>query len=211
MNVVRDEDLAQLFAGLSAISRGRVIMGLGLGGFPQEFAAAGYPSGLHERAELVRANIEICRRLWFGERVSFKDAFFDFAEVALKPVPETLIPIWIGGGTPAACRRAVETATAGCRPRITLATFAKLRIDSRELCDKAGNPVISEAVMPFASVAKDRKTALSKINIESLIGEADKYPTWVKPPSGTFSTLDDILGYILSGTPADIARETRAY
>jgi alkanesulfonate monooxygenase SsuD/methylene tetrahydromethanopterin reductase-like flavin-dependent oxidoreductase (luciferase family) len=62
MNVVRDEDLAQLFAGLSAISRGRVIMGLGLGGFPHEFAAAGYPSGLHERAELLRANIEICRR-----------------------------------------------------------------------------------------------------------------------------------------------------
>jgi alkanesulfonate monooxygenase SsuD/methylene tetrahydromethanopterin reductase-like flavin-dependent oxidoreductase (luciferase family) len=57
MNVVRDEDLAQLFAGLSAISRGRVIMGLGLGGFSPEFAAAGYPSGLHERAELVRATL----------------------------------------------------------------------------------------------------------------------------------------------------------
>ena len=36
--------LAKAFAGLSGISNGRVIMGLGLGGFPHEFAAAGRPA-----------------------------------------------------------------------------------------------------------------------------------------------------------------------
>lgn len=203
--------LAQLFAGLSAISRGRVIMGLGLGGFPHEFAAAGYPTGLADRAELVRANVQICRRLWSGERVSFNNGFFDFADVALKPVPEEPIPIWIGGGTPAACRRAVEHGDGWMPARITLATFAKLRKYSRELCEKAGKPLISAAVMPFASVAKDSRTALRRINVEALIAEADKYPTWVKPPSGSFSTLDDIRGYILAGTPADLVRETLAY
>ena len=39
------------------------------------------------------------------------------------------------------------------------------------------------------------------------MAEAGKYPTWVKPSSGTFATLDDIRGYILAGTPADIVRE----
>jgi probable F420-dependent oxidoreductase len=203
--------LAQLFAGLSEISRGRVIMGVGVGGFPHEFAAAGYPTGLNERAELVRANVEICRRLWSGERVSFKNNYFDFVDVALKPAPVRPIPIWIGGVTPAACRRAVEYGDGWMPARITLATFAKLVEYTRELCESAGKPMISAAVMPFASVAKDREAALSKIDTDALIAEARKYPTWVKPASGTFSTLDDIRGYILAGTPADIVRETRAY
>ena len=91
--------LAQLFAGLSAISQGRVIMGMGLGGFPHEFAAAGYPTGLEERAELVRSNVQICRELWTGERVCFKNDYFDFTDVAFKPTPVKPIPIWYGGGT----------------------------------------------------------------------------------------------------------------
>jgi probable F420-dependent oxidoreductase len=203
--------LAQLFAGLSVISQGRVIMGMGLGGFPHEFAAAGYPSGLEERAELVRSNVQICRRLWAGERVSFKDDYFDFTDVALKPTPVKPIPIWYGGGTPAACRRAVEYCDGWMPARTTLATFAKLIAYIRELCSKAAKPMINAAVMPFTSVAKDREAALSRINIESLVAEANKFPTWVKPPSGMFADLDDIRGFILAGTPADIARETRAY
>jgi alkanesulfonate monooxygenase SsuD/methylene tetrahydromethanopterin reductase-like flavin-dependent oxidoreductase (luciferase family) len=203
--------LAQLFAGLSEISHGRVIMGMGLGGFPHEFAVAGYPSGLEERAELVRSNIQICRRLWAGERVTFKNDYYDFSGVTLKPVPVTPIPIWAGGGTPAACRRAAEYCDGWMPARITLATFAKLMVYIRELCQKAGRPMLSAAVMPFASVAKDRDTALREVDIESLIAEARKYPTWVKPPGGIFSTLDDIRGYLLAGTPADIVREIRAY
>ena len=203
--------LAQLFAGLSAISRGRVIMGMGLGGFPHEFAAAGYPAGLEERAELVRSNVEICRRLWAGERVSFRNDYFDFAGVAVRPAPVKPIPIWYGGGTPAACRRAVEYCDGWMPARTTLATFAKLMAYIRELCTKAGKPMISAAVMPFTSVSKEREEALSGVNIKSLIAEANKFPTWVKPPSGIFSTLNDIRGFILAGTPADIARESRAY
>jgi alkanesulfonate monooxygenase SsuD/methylene tetrahydromethanopterin reductase-like flavin-dependent oxidoreductase (luciferase family) len=203
--------LAQLFAGLSAISGGRVIMGMGLGGFPHEFAAAGYPSGLEARAELVRSNVQICRKLWAGESVSFKNDYFDFTAVSLKPMPVKPIPIWYGGGTPAACRRAVEYCDGWMPARITLATFRKLADYTRDLCEKAGKPMISAAVMPFTSVGRDRETALRGVNLESLIAEANKFPTWVKPASGMFSKPADIRGFILAGTPADIARETRAY
>jgi len=203
--------LAQLFAGLSAISDGRVIMGMGLGGFPHEFAASGYPTGLEERAELVRSNVQICRRLWAGERVSYKNDYFNFTNVALKPTPVKPIPIWYGGGTPAACRRAVEYCDGWMPARTTLATFKRLMVYIHELCQKAGKPMINAAVMPFTSVSKNREPALSEINIGSLIAEANRFPTWVKPPSGRFSKLDDIRGLILAGTPADIARESRAY
>jgi probable F420-dependent oxidoreductase len=203
--------LAQAFAALSQISCGRMIMGIGLGGFPHEFAAAGYPTGIAERAELVRVNVEICRRLWAGERVTFKNDYFDFSDVALKPTPLQPIPIWYGGGTPAACRRAVEYCDGWMPARITLATFEKLVDDIRKLCENAGKPMISAAVMPFTSVAQDRDAALSNIDVSSLIAEANKFPTWVKPPSGLFSSLDDIRGFLLAGAPAEIAREARAY
>ncbi|HEY1234428.1 MAG TPA: LLM class flavin-dependent oxidoreductase [Candidatus Binatia bacterium] len=203
--------LAQAFAALSQISRGRMIMGIGLGGFPHEFTAAGYPTGIAERAELVRANVEICRRLWTGDRVTFKNDYFDFSDVALKPTPLQSIPIWYGGGTPAACRRAVEYCDGWLPARTTLATFEKLVNYIRELCENAGKPMISAAVMPFTSVAANRAKALAPVNIDALIAEANKFPTWVKPPGGTFSTLDDIRGFILAGTPADIAHEARAY
>jgi alkanesulfonate monooxygenase SsuD/methylene tetrahydromethanopterin reductase-like flavin-dependent oxidoreductase (luciferase family) len=203
--------LAQAFAALSQISRGRIIMGIGLGGFPHEFAAAGYPTGIAERAELVRSNVEICRRLWTGERVTFKNEYFDFSDVALKPTPLRPIPIWYGGGTPAACRRAVEYCDGWMPARTTLATFERLVTYIRELCQRAGKPMISAAVMPFTSVAANRATALAPINIGALIAEANKFSTWVKPSNGVFSTLDDIRGFVLAGTPADIAREAQAY
>ena len=100
--------LAQLFAGLSVISDGRLIMGLGIGGFPHEFIAAGRPSALADRAKLAKINAAICRRLWAGEKISYADDAFDFKDIELRPTPTSPIPIWVGGVTPAACRRAAE-------------------------------------------------------------------------------------------------------
>jgi alkanesulfonate monooxygenase SsuD/methylene tetrahydromethanopterin reductase-like flavin-dependent oxidoreductase (luciferase family) len=71
--------------------------------------------------------------------------------------------------------------------------------------------MISAAVMPFTSIGKDRGSALKNVNVPSLIAEANKFPTWVKPASGIFSQLDDLRGFVLAGTPDDIARESRAY
>lgn len=203
--------LAQLFAALSAIAKGRVIMGVGLGGFPHEFAAAGYPTGIEARARLVKSNVEICRRLWRGERLSFKDEFFEFGEVALKPRPVQPIPVWYGGGTPAACRRAVEYCDGWMPARTTLRTFAHLVAYTRELCRKAGRPMIGAAVMPFTSVAPQRAPALALANIDALIAEANKFPTWIKPPSGRFEALEDVRGLVLAGTPRDIVKECRSF
>lgn len=203
--------LAQSFAGLSAISNGRVIMGLGLGGFPHEFAAAGRPSGLQDRANLARLNIEICRRLWAGANLSHQSDYFEFANVALKPTPTEPIPIYIGGSTPASCRRAVELADGWMPARINFATFGARIEYLHKLCQHAGKPMVRMAVMPFTAVGKDQQSALDSIDVKSLIDEADNFSTWVKPTSGRFSTLEDIAGVILAGSPADIVRQSRTY
>jgi len=203
--------LAQSFAGLSAISGGRTILGMGLGGFSHEFAAAGRPSSLTERAKLAEINIDICRKLWAGETVSHNSEYFTFANVALKPAPVKPIPIFIGGSTPAACRRAVALGDGWMPARINLPTFAH-RIDYlRRLCQQAEKKMVQTAVMPFTTIGKSQEAALSGIDMKSLIDEAYNFSMWVKPPSGKFETLADIHGVILAGSPADIVRETRAY
>ncbi len=71
--------------------------------------------------------------------------------------------------------------------------------------------MVSTGVMPLTSIARDKNTALGHVNVKVLIDEANKNATWVKPAAGNFSTLDDIEGLILAGTPRDIIREARAY
>jgi alkanesulfonate monooxygenase SsuD/methylene tetrahydromethanopterin reductase-like flavin-dependent oxidoreductase (luciferase family) len=203
--------LAQSFAALSRISKGRVIMGMSLGGFPHEFAAAGLPSTLPARAHLARANAALCRRLWAGEKVSYQDDCYNFEEVELKPTPVNPIPIWGGGSTPAACRRVVDYCDGWLPARITLETFKKRVGYLRELSLSAGRAMATAAVMPLTSIARDRETALSRVDVKGLIDEANKNTTWVKPAAGIFSTVDDIEGLILAGTPEDIVRDTRRY
>jgi probable F420-dependent oxidoreductase len=203
--------LAQSCAGLSEISRGRLILGLGLGGFPHEFAAAGRPTAIAERAELARINIEICRALWRGEKLTHRSAYFDFEDVELKPRPEKNIPIWIGGSTPAACRRAAAIGDGWMPARINYPTFIK-RIDYlRELCAQTNRPMIDTAVMPFTTIGRSVDDALTGIDLKSLLDEAHNASTWVKPPSGKFETLEDLGGVMLAGSPADIVRESRTY
>ena len=203
--------LAQCFAALSRIANGRVIMGMGLGGFPHEFAAAGLPSGPAERVNLARINADLCRRLWAGERVSYKDAYYSFQDVELKPAPVSPIPIWCGGSTPAACRRAVEFGEGWLPARITLPTFTRRMAYLRQFSQTAARSMVTAGVMPLTSIAKDNETALRHVDVKGLLREANKNPTWVKHAGGTFATLDDIHGLILAGTPDDIVRQTRAY
>jgi alkanesulfonate monooxygenase SsuD/methylene tetrahydromethanopterin reductase-like flavin-dependent oxidoreductase (luciferase family) len=203
--------LAQSFAGLSHIANGRVIMGIGLGGFAHEFAAVGLPSAAPERARLMRINVDLCRRLWAGEKLSYKDSYYNFQDVELRPSPVKPIPIWCGGSTPAACRRVVDFGEGWLPARITFATFSKRMAYLQELCQKVGRPMPTTGVMPLTSIAKDKRGALGHVNVKALINEANHNATWVKPPAGAFSTLDDLHGLVLAGTPEDIIRETRAY
>jgi alkanesulfonate monooxygenase SsuD/methylene tetrahydromethanopterin reductase-like flavin-dependent oxidoreductase (luciferase family) len=203
--------LAQSFAALSRISSGRVIMGMSVGGFPHEFAAAGLPGTLAVRAQVARVNADLCRRLWAGEKVSYQDEYYNFTNIELKPSPVQPIPIWGGGSTPAACRRVVAYCDGWLPARITRETFKQRIGYLREQSEAAGKSMVAAGVMPLTSIAGDKEAALSYVDVKNLIDEASKNSTWIKPASGRFSTLNDIDGFILAGSPADIVRETRAY
>lgn len=202
--------LAQSFASLSALSKGRVILGIGLGGFPHEFAAVGRPTGVKERAELAKLNVDTCRRLWSGETLTHSGGGFHFECVALKPTPIKPIPIWVGGGTKAACRRAVAYGDGWMPARVNLATFSERVAYLWKLCREAARPMIESAVMPLTTIAKDRESSLRGIDLKTIMDESQRFTRWVKPNGGE-DDKDSSRGIVLAGSPGDIIDDSRAF
>ena len=100
--------LAEDIATVDVISGGRFELGVGLGFKREEFAGFGVSS--KERGVRTDQSLDILRRALAGETVTFKSEFFDFQNVRVTPAPiqKPCPPIWLGGFTAPALRRAVR-------------------------------------------------------------------------------------------------------
>jgi len=104
----RPHVLAHEVATLERLSRGRAVLGVGLGGNPAEFGAFGEPTDAAERAELLDESLALIRALLDGEQVEHDGPHYRAAGVTLSSPPERRIPIWVGGTSAAALRRAAR-------------------------------------------------------------------------------------------------------
>jgi probable F420-dependent oxidoreductase len=98
---------AKITSTLDALSGGRLIFGVGVGGEnPKEFEACGIPHT--ERGARVTEGIDVVRTLWRDSPASFKGRFTQFEGVSIdpKPVQRPAPPIWVGGRSDAALARA---------------------------------------------------------------------------------------------------------
>lgn len=102
--------LAKSVSTLDALSGGRVVLGIGAGYLEEEFAALG--ASFEERNERTDEAITAMRAAWTGESVTLQGAHFDAVGNTMLPAPAQPggPPIWIGGNSRRAMRRAVEMA-----------------------------------------------------------------------------------------------------
>ena len=154
--------------------RGRVLAGWGIGASDAEFAALGM--GGWDRRKMLPEQIEVMRRLWTGGKVSFEGEFYKFRDVAIKPVPGRRdgIPIWYGGGSKAAARRAVEYCD-GWIPGRMPRRDVRERVERMErLSAEAGRPRPVAAVIPYVSPGRTVEGAAKFFNLEELISTTAK-------------------------------------
>jgi alkanesulfonate monooxygenase SsuD/methylene tetrahydromethanopterin reductase-like flavin-dependent oxidoreductase (luciferase family) len=104
----RPQVVADALRSLDLLSGGRVIFGAGLGGVTEEFTAFGEPGDAKERAAMLDEGLAVLDRLLSGEMVTHHGRFYDFENVALAPLHRLRIPIWIGGESRRALRRAAR-------------------------------------------------------------------------------------------------------
>ena len=102
--------LAKSVATLDALSGGRVVLGIGAGYLEGEFAALGVDFA--ERNDLTDEAIAVMRATWTGESVTSSGRHFEAAGNTSLPRParDGGPPIWIGGNSMRAVRRAVDLA-----------------------------------------------------------------------------------------------------
>lgn len=101
-------NLAKTLSSLDVLSNGRLIVGVGLGASTRHYGAYGITAD--GRVSRFRENLEIMKRLWTDEKVTFAGRFSQLDGVFMepKPVQKPHPPIWFGGHAEAALRRAIE-------------------------------------------------------------------------------------------------------
>jgi probable F420-dependent oxidoreductase len=130
----------------AVLSGNRVTLGVGAGWMREEFELMEQP--FEARGRRMDEMIDLLRRLWGGGFVEHRGEFYDCDPVEMSPVPTEPVPIWVGGLSAPAFRRA---ATKGDGWISDLHTTAEVReIAARLAALRADSPRAGE---PFALVA----------------------------------------------------------
>jgi probable F420-dependent oxidoreductase len=99
---------AKQIATADHLSDGRVIFGVGIGWMAEEFALLG--ESFHDRGKRMDEYLALMKALWTERNPSFAGEYFTIRDCAVtpKPVQKPHVPLWIGGDSPAALRRAAR-------------------------------------------------------------------------------------------------------
>ena len=116
---------AKILATIDVLSGGRLTIGCGTGWMKEEFEAIGAPV-FEERGQVSNEYIGIFKELWTSENPSFSGKYSDFNGITFlpKPLQNPHPPIWIGGESAPALRRAASIGDCwypiGSNPRFPL-------------------------------------------------------------------------------------------
>ncbi len=150
---------AKMIASLDALSGGRVILGVGAGGAPDEFSALGIPESQRgvRTDEYLGAMIE----LWTSDPSSYRGRFVDFENVrfAPKPAQSPHPPIWVGGRSDAALRRAARFGEAWHPTHMTLDALRERMDRLAEFSASMGRELLPSTTLHLSVSFDDGSTA----------------------------------------------------
>lgn len=97
---------AKIATTIDQLSKGRLVLGVGVGWMVEEFDALGVP--FHERGKIADEQLDLLERLFKDERSSFDGRYYRFDDIAFHPKPfqKPRLPIWVGGEGNLAQKRA---------------------------------------------------------------------------------------------------------
>lgn len=192
--------VAKEFSCLDVLSKGRVILTIGVGGdYPREFAGCGIP--IKERGRRATEAIEIIRKYWTGEHFDYEGKIFKLQDVNMLPTPaQSKLPIWVSGRQEGPMRRAA-TLGDGWHPYMYTAKRCResfLRI--KEFANEAGRRLPKDytfACFIYVSlddnIADARQRAVDELSYryDQDFGElVDKYCAY-GPPDRVISYLKE--------------------
>lgn len=135
--------LAKELATLDHLSRGRLIAGVGAGWSEDEFAMLGVRDRFRQRGVFLDETLQAWQHLWTAPETPFVSTFYDLPPAAFAPGPMQAggPPIWVGGSSPGARRRAGRYGDAWHPVGISAADLAVGAVLVRETAEAAGRPM----------------------------------------------------------------------
>lgn len=97
---------AKAISTAAVVSNNRVTLTIGMGWSSDEFKLVEQP--FERRGKRADEMVEVMRKLWTGEWVEHHGEFYDFDRLEMTPSPSEYIPIWVGGISKMAFRRAAR-------------------------------------------------------------------------------------------------------
>ena len=100
---------AKILATLDVLSKGRLTLGVGVGWMEEEFTALDAPP-FAERGAVTNEYLQAFKELWTSDNPTFDGKYYQFSNIDFlpKPVQKPHPPIWVGGQSRPAMRRAAE-------------------------------------------------------------------------------------------------------
>jgi probable F420-dependent oxidoreductase len=97
---------AKIATTIDHLSKGRLVLGVGVGWMAEEFEALGVPFA--SRGELADEQLRLLEVLWRDSRVTFHGRYYRCEDIAFEPKPlqRPRVPVWVGGEGKRAQRRA---------------------------------------------------------------------------------------------------------
>lgn len=135
-------EIARVFANVDQLSGGRVIVGVGVGWAQQEFAALGVP--FRHRGAMTDEYLAAIKQLWTQDVASYHGRFVSFDQVHTtpRPVQSPHPPLWVGGSSGAALRRAVRLGNGWHPIRPRLPHFRDTAVPRLQaIAEQEGRPV----------------------------------------------------------------------
>jgi len=141
--------LAKQAATLDVFSHGRLIFGVGVGAYREEFEAT-YPGRKGQNRGAIHAEgLEALGRLFTERRASFEGRYIQFKDIELFPKPlQQPLPMWTSGNTRIAAERAGRWCQGWLPAVMPPATLAEYAVILRESAARAGRDPSSIEIAP---------------------------------------------------------------
>ncbi|WP_340318007.1 LLM class F420-dependent oxidoreductase [Rhizorhabdus argentea] len=165
-------DVAKYIATLDQISRGRVILGVGVGNVREEFDVLGIPWA--RRGAITDESLDVIRALWTQEDARHEGERWQFSGIRTSPKPYRgrRVPIWIGGMSRAASKRAVRVGDGWHPTGITPAQLREQADAIRELARANGRDPDSVEICMRFNVALD-DAEITEVELRSTVKGGD--------------------------------------
>ena len=192
---------AQLVGSLAYLARGRLVLGVGLGGQPRAFALAGLRyadrvAHFEDMLGVIRATAE--------PNAAYEGHFVRFEDLTIDPPPPRDLAVWYCGTSPRAIDRALQVADGWFPGRCPFVVFDGLLARLR---DGAAGRSMTVGIVPLLSPGTSREDGLDRVDVAALLAEARGKPGWDVP----FESANDLRGALVAGGPDDILADLEAF